>query len=85
MNIAGKLIAVCEQRGCSAGVNEDDVLLGRDSILANVIDQAGHALAAVRWIEQDAFRSSQPLNRFEAPGSRNAVPLADVLLRDLYV
>ena len=85
MNVGGKLIAVCEQRRCSTGVNEDDVLLGRDSLLANVIDQAGHTLAAVRWIEKDTFRPSQPLNRFEALGSRNAVPFANVLLRDPYV
>ena len=54
------------QRRCTAGVQEQQVLVGAEKPLAAQIDQPGHHLAGIDRVEQDGLGSRQHLHGFDA-------------------
>ena len=56
-------LAVGEQAGGAAGVQEDDVLALGEMALADEVDQAGGALTAVDRVEQQALCPRREFDR----------------------
>src|SRR5258705_7100806 len=53
---------VCEQSGCSAGMDENNICVGLPSHLPNKRDQTSQSLARVDWVNGQGFERSGKLD-----------------------
>ena len=68
-----------EERRYAARVHEDHAFVAAERAVAHEVDKAGHRLAGVGEIEQDAFRARHGMHCVPARGGGYAVASAIIL------
>src|SRR5699024_609714 len=76
---SGKRLGTGVESGDSPGMDEDYLVLGRETAGADEVDEAGRCLAGVDRVEDDALGAGEETHGLDHLGSRQSVPRPDIV------